>query len=90
MQASGPAVGSKSAQVQICVPTASDLATSSVTDNNVGLEDYTKDSCEAETETTLTMVDISALTLENAALKDKVACLEEQLASAKKKMRSLR
>nr|XP_050032323.1 uncharacterized protein LOC126528488 [Dermacentor andersoni] len=83
--ASRPAVGSKSAKVQICVPTTSDLATSSITDSNVGLEDYTKDSCEAETETMLTMVDISALTLENAALKDKVACLEEQLASAKKK-----
>lgn len=90
MLASRPAVGSKSAKVQICVPTTSDLATSSITDSNVGLEDYTEDSCEAETETMLTMVDISALTLENAALKDKVACLQEQLASAKKKLQSLR
>ncbi|KAH6947736.1 hypothetical protein HPB50_021094 [Hyalomma asiaticum] len=73
-------MGNQSAPVQLCGP-----STSSVTDHNIGSEDTTKDTCESATETTLTMADVSAVTLENATLKDRVAFLEEQLASAKQR-----
>lgn len=48
--------------------------------------DTGKDTCSFETQTELTMKDVSSCLSENAALKERLAYLEQELAAAKKKI----
>lgn len=51
-----------------------------------GESDTGKDTCSFETQTELTMKDVSSCLSENAALKERFAYLEQELAAAKEKV----